>query len=182
MNKKLLTLDNEKETLLIPLYGKAIESRKKRPVLIDYKAAEIVENINFDFDSLKIPSKTSTMMCLRAKLFDNFAGKFLSENHEIIAIHLGCGLDSRYYRINTPNVDWYDLDYKEVIDIRAKFFPETEKYHMIPSSVTELEWLKKVPVSKKQYIVIAEGLFMYLRENEIKELLMAIKRELESTP
>ncbi|MCF8395693.1 MAG: class I SAM-dependent methyltransferase [Melioribacteraceae bacterium] len=178
MNNKVITLEKEKETLLIPLYGKAMESRKKKPILTDNKAVEIVSKIDFDFSSMKIPGKTNTMMCLRAKLFDNFVKDYLNTYQESTALHLGCGLDSRYNRINNSNVDWYDLDYKEVIEIRAKFFAETEKYHLIPSSVTDLKWLEKVPVAKKHYIVIAEGLFMYLREKEIKALLLAIKKRI----
>ncbi len=174
----MITLDKEKETLLIPLYGKAKESKKKGAILPDSKAVEIVEKIGFDFSSLKIPDKTNTLMCLRAKLIDNFVRGFLSTNLESVALHLGCGLDSRYTRINNPKVDWYDLDFKEVIDIREKFFPETEKYHLIPSSVTKLNWLERIPVTRKQYIVIAEGLFMYLLEEEIKALLMAIKERI----
>jgi len=178
MDNKLITLDKEKETLLIPLYGKAIESRKKKPILLDYKATEVVSKIDFDFNSLKIPRKTNTMMCLRAKLIDNFVKDFLCTHHDSLALHLGCGLDSRYNRINNPDVEWYDLDYKEVIDIRKNFFPETNKYHLISSSVTELKWLEQIPVSSKKNIVIAEGLFMYLREEEIRTLLVAIKNRI----
>lgn len=178
MAKKVITLDKEKETLLIPLYGKAIESRKKKPVLLDYKATDVVSKMDFDFSSLKIPGKTNTLMCMRAKLIDNFVKDFLSTHHDSLALHLGCGLDSRYNRINNFDVDWYDLDYKEVIDVRKNFFPETKKYHLIPSSVTELKWLEQIPVNSKNNIVIAEGLFMYLREEEIRSLLVAIKNRI----
>lgn len=46
---------------------------------------------------------------------------------------------------------------------------------MIASSVTEAEWLERIPKEKDNYIVIAEGLFMYLKENEIKKLLNRLK-------
>jgi O-methyltransferase involved in polyketide biosynthesis len=46
-------------------------------------------------------------------------------NTDSIALHLGCGLDSRYYRINNSKVDWYDVDFKEVIEMRKLFFEET---------------------------------------------------------
>ena len=175
MDNKVITLDKEKETLLVPLYGKAVESRKKTPILVDPKALEIVEKIGYDFTSLKIPGKTNTMMCLRAKLIDNFAREFVKNKQKCSVLHLGCGLDSRYSRINNPEVDWYDLDFKEVIDIRRQFFPETEKYHLISSSVTEPGWIEEIPVEEKPYLVIAEGLFMYLKEEEIKTLLNSIK-------
>ncbi|MDD4032013.1 MAG: class I SAM-dependent methyltransferase [Bacteroidales bacterium] len=176
MKNSMITLQKEKETLLIPLYGKALESKKKSPVLFDAKAIEIIENINYDFSSLKIPGKTNTMMCLRAKLFDNFTSAFLKSRNNSVVIHLGCGLDSRYNRINNLEVDWYDLDYEEVIDLRQSFYQESEKYHLIASSVTKSEWIKRIPVSAENYLVIAEGLFMYLKEDEIKELLHLIKQ------
>lgn len=178
MDKIVLT--EEKETLLIPLYGKAKESEKKHPILIDKKAVGIVNKIDYDFKSLKIPEKTNTMMCLRAKLMDNFVKDFLKENGKSVALHLGCGLDSRYERIKNSNVDWYDVDFEDVIDIRRHFFKETPNYHLIPSSVTQKEWLEKIPVDGRHYVVIAEGLLMYLKEDEIKKLLVDLKSRIGS--
>ncbi len=164
-------LSKEKETLLIPLYGKAMENRKKTPILKDVKAEEIVSRIEYDFRALRIPEKTNLMMCLRAKLIDNFVREFLSGKSGNVALHLGCGLDSRYNRIENPHVDWYDVDFSEVIDIRKHFYKETDHYHLIGSSVTEAEWLKKIPQSPKHALVIAEGLLMYLTEDDIRTLL-----------
>ncbi len=178
MNK--ITLKEEKETLLIPLLGKAKENEKKSPILIDKKAVEIVNQIEYDFDSLKIPEKTNIMMCIRAKLIDNFVKEKFPVCKEGIVLHLGCGLDSRHNRIENNNLDWYDLDFKDVIDIRRHFYEETEKYHLLASSVTEPEWIEKIPIMNKEYMVIAEGLFMYLRENEIKELINRLKDRLGS--
>ena len=170
-----IVLKEEKETLLIPLAGKALESKKENPILNDKKAIEIVEQIDYDFNSLKIPEKTNIMLCIRANFIDNYVKNFLSNNKNNVALHLGCGLDSRYYRIENNEVDWYDIDFKEVINIRQHFFKQTNKYHMIASSVTEFEWIEKIPQGKDHYIIIAEGLFMYLKENEIKELLNHLK-------
>lgn len=55
MDKIVLT--GEKETLLIPLYGKAKEFEKNNPILIDRKAVEIVNQIDYNFSSLRIPKK-----------------------------------------------------------------------------------------------------------------------------
>lgn len=170
-----IVLTEEKETLLIPLVGKAQENKKENPILNDKKAIEIVEQIDYDFNSLKISEKTNIMMCIRAKLIDNHVKRFLSSNKNNVALHLGCGLDSRYYRIKNNDVEWYDIDFKEVINIRQHFFKETDKYHMIASSVTESEWIERIPQEKDNYIIVAEGLFMYLKENEIKELLSRLK-------
>lgn len=116
-----IVLTEEKETLLIPLIGKAHENKKENPILNDKKAIEIVKQIDYDFDSLKISEKTNIMMCIRAKLIDDYVNNFLSSNNNNIALHLGCGLDSRYYRIKNNDVEWYDVDFKEVINIRQHF-------------------------------------------------------------
>ena len=175
-----IVLTEEKETLLIPLVGKAQENKKENPILNDKKAIEIVEQIDYDFNSLKISEKTNIMMCIRAKLIDDYVKRFLSGNKNNVALHLGCGLDSRYYRIKNNDVEWYDIDFKEVINIRQHFFKENGKYHMIASSVTESEWMEKIPQEKDHYIIVAEGLFMYLKENEIKELLNRLKDRIDN--
>ncbi len=176
MNKIILT--GEKETLLIPLLGKAKENEKPNSILVDQKAAQIVDQIDYDFESLKIAEKTNIMMCIRAKLIDDFVKNFLGKENESVALHLGCGLDSRYERINNNNVDWYDLDFKDVINIRKNFFKERDKYHMIASSVTDFAWIEQIPQGKEEYIIIAEGLFMYLKEDEIRDLISRLKNRI----
>ncbi|MDD5017237.1 MAG: class I SAM-dependent methyltransferase, partial [Eubacteriales bacterium] len=138
MDKIVLT--QEKETLLIPLFGKSKESHKPTPVLFDKKAVEILNRIDYDFASLKIPEKTNIMMCIRAKMMDGFAKDFLAEKTDCAALHLGCGLDSRYARIENHTVDWYDVDFEEVIALRRHFYKETATYHLVASSVTQPEW------------------------------------------
>jgi len=44
-----VSLNKEMETLFIPLFGKARESKKKPPILVDKKAVEIIGQIDYDF-------------------------------------------------------------------------------------------------------------------------------------
>ena len=169
MNKIVLT--QEKETLLIPLYGKAKENEKPTPILRDDKAAEIIGHIEYNFNLLKIPEKTNIMMCIRAKILDELTAQYLAAQGGGIALHLGCGLDSRYVRIGDKSVDWYDVDFPEVIELRRNFYSETQRYHTIPSSVTDAQWLQSVPDTKAPCIVVAEGLLMYLTEDEIIQMI-----------
>lgn len=175
-----ITLTKEKETLLIPLYGKAIESGRKTPILVDPHAVQIINQINYDFSALRIPGKTNIMMCLRAKLMDNFTKDFLAAHPNTRVLHLGCGLDSRYFRIQNKGVDWFDVDFPEVIELKKLFFKETEHYQMVSSSVTDKEWIQRLPLGNGSNLVLAEGLFMYLAEADIKELLKRLKDKLGS--
>ncbi|MEM5777416.1 MAG: class I SAM-dependent methyltransferase [Candidatus Aenigmatarchaeota archaeon] len=116
---------------------------------------------------------------MRAKQLDNYAKDFLAKEPESIIIQLGCGLDSRFNRVDNGKVEWYDLDFPEVIELRKHFYKETDRYHMVSSSVTELDWLNSVNAKNKPVLTLAEGLFMYLKEEEIKLLFKTLQSKFE---
>lgn len=89
-------------------------------------------------------------------------------------LHLGCGLDSRAFRLNLPaDVRWFDVDMPEVIAMRRRVIEERTGYRMIASSVTGAAWFDDIPTDRPT-LVVAEGLVMYLTEDEIRELLQRI--------
>jgi O-methyltransferase involved in polyketide biosynthesis len=170
-----IELTSVEKTLFIPLLGKANDYKKKSSILADKKADEIISNINYDFSSMKENNIGDSLASLRAKIIDNLVKKLIKPDKNNVVLHLGCGLDSRYNRIGIENIYWYDIDFKEVIDIRKKYFQETEYYHLIASSILEKDWLKMIPRGKDNYIVIAEGVFQYIEVEKIKELIQTLK-------
>jgi O-methyltransferase involved in polyketide biosynthesis len=173
--KEKILLSEAQETLLIPLYSKAVESRRPDPILVDDKAQEILASVEYDFTRLNIPRKTEVMVCMRAKKMDDITREFLSGHPKSVVLHLGCGLDSRYLRVDPREAEWYDLDMPEAIELRRKFYRETDTYHMIPSSVTDLNWIELIAPRDRPVLVVAEGLFMYLKENDVKALVLILK-------
>lgn len=71
---------------------------------------------------------------------------------------------------------WFDIDYEEVIKIRKEFYDEDNKYKMIDSSVTDYKWLEQI-ANFNNILIVAEGLTMYLSEDEIKVLIEQIKNK-----
>jgi O-methyltransferase involved in polyketide biosynthesis len=164
-----INLKEEKETLLITLQAKAKDSYSKHPILNDKKAAEILQMINYDFE--KLSHFGNEIMVIRAKQFDTWLQEFIKVNPNATILNLGCGLDTRIARINPPStVKWFDVDFPEVIELRTSFFTNKEGYEMIPSSVTDTNWLEKIP-KYRPTMIIAEGMLEYLSEDEVKELL-----------
>jgi len=173
--KEKVLLTEEQETLLIPLYSKATESRRPNAIFADEKAQEILAHVDYDFARLKTPRKTVVTLCIRASKLDAYTREFLGEHPDGVVLHLGCGLDSRCVRVPHEQAEWYDLDLPPVIDLRRKFYPETGNYHLIPSSVTDLQWVDGIPAGGRPVLVIAEGLLMYLQEADIKALLLKLQ-------
>ena len=174
MEQPKIQLSEEKETLFIPLYSKAQQSQRRRPILKDPKAEQILAQIDYDFSRLQIPSKTHTLLAMRAKKLDDCVRQFLSAHPRGPVLELGCGLDSRALRIARPEVPWYDLDYPEVIALRQQFYSPSATYHMLGASVTDPAWLQCV-AEDGPAMVIAEGMLMYLHPEQVKELFLRLQ-------
>src|SRR6266700_737498 len=72
-----------------------------------------------------------TIIATRAATFDLLASRYLADHPDATVLHLGCGMDSRVYRLDPPaTVDWFDVDYPDVIDLRRQLFPERSAYHL----------------------------------------------------
>ncbi|MFD2054524.1 class I SAM-dependent methyltransferase [Mesorhizobium calcicola] len=86
------------------------------------------------------------------------------------------GLDTRIFRVDPPpGVDWFDVDYPEVIELRRKLYPSRDHYHLVASSVTQPDWLAEVPRNRPA-IVVAEGLTPYLPAHEGHACLRGLSR------
>jgi O-methyltransferase involved in polyketide biosynthesis len=95
-------------------------------------------------------------------------------------LHLGCGLDSRVFRIDPPaTVRWYDVDLPDVIELRRRLYPERHDYEMIRASVTDLHWLDGIPADRP-VLVVAEGLVQYLSEKDAVALFNRITEQFPS--
>jgi O-methyltransferase involved in polyketide biosynthesis len=166
-----VTLTPEQETLLITLYAKA---QPGNPLFFDPTAQDILSRVDYDFARLHVPYMTVVLICQRAKKLDSVTRDFLDEHPGGMVLQLGCGLDSRFLRVDDGRVVWYDLDMPPVVELRQQFFTESERYHMIAASVTDLEWMDTVASDGRPVLVVAEGLLMYLDEADVRRLVLRI--------
>lgn len=159
------------ETMLIPLWARAVETDGPNSIVKDYKAKEIVSQIDYDFKKFKKAKLSQLGVSIRTMLLDRAVTIFLDDNPGCIIINLGAGLDTRRDRLQTADCTWYELDLPEVIDIRRGFFSENDAYHFVEKSMFDYSWMDDINYDPKSVLIIAEGLFMYFGENELKELM-----------
>jgi O-methyltransferase involved in polyketide biosynthesis len=174
MQPEKVHFTKEKETMLVTLYGRALETKSQDPILRDPAAVEAVQRIDYNFESLNVKWNDILAIAARAKMFDLWVEEFLASHPKASVLHLGCGLDSRVYRVNPPpDVLWFDVDYPEIIELRQRLFAEHASYRMIGSSVTDPAWLEQVPVDRPA-LIVAEGLMYYLKEDDVQALVRRI--------
>ncbi|MDA0562977.1 class I SAM-dependent methyltransferase [Streptomonospora sp. S1-112] len=164
-------------TMLITLYLRALETRSAEPVLNDPYAADLVDRIDVDFARLlpRGASGNRYTVAVRGRRFDDWAADFLARHPDAVVLHLGCGLDSRAFRLGPPpGVRWYDVDLPDVIALRDRLYPQRpEGYTALGASAAQPDWLAEIPADRP-VLVVAEGLLMYLGEPDIRRLLGAV--------
>ena len=124
--KRSVQLGKVQETLLVPLYARAIESRRKRPILYDPKAVEMVDSIDWDFQ--RFGQRWRVFACaLRCAMFDVLVADFLRDHPEGTVVEIGCGLNTRFERLDNGRVHWFDLDLPDSIELRQRFFSDSDR-------------------------------------------------------
>ena len=107
-------------------------------------AVDLVEKIDYDFSKFKDAWMTQVGCSIRAKILDIQTKRFVQKNPYGIIINIGCGLDTRFFRVDNGKLKWYELDLPESMEVREKFFNETDRYKMISKSVFDFSWISDI--------------------------------------
>jgi methyltransferase (TIGR00027 family) len=174
-------------TSLLTLYGRAIESQSQEPILVD----ESAEKITHQIDGLIAGSSEPLMrmlyerrvdprlvvhVALRAQKYDEYARDFITRFPDGAVVNLGCGMDTRFQRIDDGQLIFFDLDLPEVIRLKQSFLQETDRYQMIAGSMFEEGWMDQVAAAgRAPLIFLVEGVFMYLDEEDVKRLVLTLQ-------
>ena len=171
--KHQVRLGAVQQTLFIPLAARAAETRRKHPVLRDPKAAEMVESI--DFDTARYGRGAGGFVTvLRTAIIDFWVRGFLAAHPAATVVELGTGLNTRFERVDNGQVNWFDLDLPDTIELRRNFFADTGRRRMIAASVLDEDWLPAVAQSRGPYFFVADGVLVYLPEDQVMATLARI--------
>ena len=162
------------ETLLYPLISRYVETRKEDGIIKDPKSVEIIEALDYDVEATKLFPISQLGACLRTIIFDEAVVAFLEKHPDGVIVNLGCGLDTRFPRVDNGQLTWFDLDLPEVIALRRKFFKETDCHRFIAASALDSSWADAVP-KDRSILVLMEGLSFYLTEDENRKIVSIIR-------
>jgi len=174
-------------TSLVTLYCHAIETGSDNPILVDVKSVEIAAGLDKRLSRSEHPLARALVsrtldknlvihIAIRAKKYDTYVREFLDRSPDGVVVNIGCGLDSRFLRIDNGRVVFYDLDLPEILAIKKGYFQESERYHLLASSVLDYGWMIPVCRHKGPFLFMAEGVFMYLDGEDVRSLVLAIRK------
>lgn len=166
------------DSLFLTLGSRALDSRLPRPFLGDVRSDEVLTAVGYDVD--KFPTLSAKGLDPRTKVFDvavrtkyldQMVRAFLQRNPTAVVVDLGAGLDPRQSRVDPPaGVDWYDVDFPEVIALRGEVLPGGVNSHPVGADLTHPDWCTAIPADRPA-MVIADGLMPFLTRADVLTLL-----------
>jgi len=162
------------QTLFIPLAARARETGRRRPLLRDPKAVEMVRSIDFDEAVYARGWGVGFVTVLRTLVFDWWVRQFLAEHPAGTVVELGTGLNTRFERTDNGTAHWVDLDLPDTIELRRRFFEDTDRREMVAASLTGEDWMAAVGQRPAPYLFVSDGVLVYLDEADVTGTLTRI--------
>lgn len=166
------------QTLILPLWARAKEMEKKNPIVYDTYARDIVARIDYDFSKIEAGQVADHQIvwAIRAYNFDTIIKAFLAHNSSTIVVNIGAGLDTTFQRIDNGSVLWINLDLPDVVALRNRLIPDSEREITIAKSVFDFTWMDDIVQQKKgrSILFMAAGVLCYFEAHHVEILFRKI--------
>lgn len=162
------------ETMIQTLYARAKETEKPNAKIKDEIAVKIVEKLDYDFSKADADKTMASGVIARTIVLDRMVGEYLEHHPNSIVVNIACGMDTRCYRMQGKYVRWYNVDLPETMEIRCRFLTENGPVYQIAKSAMDASYIEDIEYHGENVLVVIEGLSMYLREDDIKQIFAII--------
>jgi methyltransferase (TIGR00027 family) len=183
-----MELSEVSKTAILTLVCRAIGAERKPRLIKDPKAIEVLDTMWASssskerqwFSRIKkkykgLSAKSVTVICNRVKAFDKITNEYIESNPSCTVVNLACGFDTRFWRIQNQKCRYIELDFPEVIDLKSSLLKGQMTYELIGKSVLDTSWIDDITKNgNHNFLLIAEGLFMYLPKSEVQKLIVDI--------
>lgn len=174
-----MKLTDVSKTAIATLRSRALESQKENPLIQDPMAKVCLDKLaslaSEEEKELLFNRKLSTLLtsyiALRARKYDAITNDFILKSPSSIVVNLGCGFDTRYWRIDNRKCEYIELDLPEIINIKQDILKEHLSYKLIGCSVLDSAWIDEVTSKgNRNFLLLAEGIFIYLSKVDVLKL------------
>lgn len=170
------------ETLLVPLYGRAVFTRQHPALIDDPRAVEMVEAIDYDFSRFD-GTMSLVGSVFRTRIFDRWIARWLADNPTGTVVEIGAGLNTRHERLDNGTARWIEIDLPDVVDLRRRFFAESDRRRIVAASVLDpAAWAPAVDATGGPWFFAAEAVLIYLEPTDVTDVLAAIGTRFGGSP
>jgi O-methyltransferase involved in polyketide biosynthesis len=113
-----------------------------------------------------------SVWAIRAYNFDNILEVFLANNSRAVVVNIGAGLDTTFQRVGEGTVLWINIDLPDVVALRQKLIPDSDREMTIAKSVFDFTWIDDISLWTKgrSILFMAAGVLCYFEAQEVEIL------------
>ena len=175
-----MELSSVNSTALWTASVRAQEHRKANSLIKDPYAARFVDKSDTTIlENFKDLEKPRTSIISRHHFIDNYLSNNLQSNKQQFIVTIGCGFDCRPFRLTHGK--WYEVDQAAIIEFKENILPASQCGNLlqrISADITTVQFvdvLKNLPLIDPIFVI--EGVFNYLNESAVQQLLNTVKTE-----
>ena len=181
MQRHPIEKNSIQETLVIPLYGRALCTRKFPQLFADQTAAELLEQIDYDFSALEqrsgglMQTFGALEVAMRQSDLAFEVREYLRAHPRAAVVNLGCGLDSTGRACDNGQCRIYNIDLPDVMAVREALLPAGERERNLAADLNDLSWFDAIDAPTEDGAVFfAAGVFYYFRTEQVRALCAAM--------
>lgn len=150
-------------------------------IIYDQIAMDLIEHIDYDFSELEKKAKSTMQqfgfleVAMRQKDLMIEVEDYLKEHPKAAVVNLGCGLDNTGQNVDNGSCIIYNLDFKEVIDVRNELLSAKDREFNIACDLNDLSWFDQIDATNG-VVFFAAGVFYYFLEDDVKTLVCAMAK------
>lgn len=127
---------------------------------------------------------TDWSVVIRTCIIDSYIERLISEGVDTI-INLGCGVDTRPYRLSLPaTLRWIEVDFPHMIELKnTRLAREKPKCHLervgmdLSNDEERQKLFSKLNSESKKVLILTEGVAPYLSETSVASLADDLRRQ-----
>lgn len=156
---------------------RALESQRPDALFVDPYAARLAGERGSQIAETLEGDKRRWAWATRTYLFDRAIERCISAGADVV-LNLAAGLDTRAYRMSlSPGLRWIELDLPEILSYKEHFLQDEPPRCGLERIALDLrnvegrrELFRDLNRAAKRVLVVAEGLLVYLADDEVGSL------------
>ena len=129
----------------------------------------------------EIPFLSVLNVAVRNSLFDRCVQNLIDRDPGRTVVNIGCGFDTRYFRLRGYRGLYYDVDYVKVIGLKKRLFRRFNPschFTGVRDAFTDRFWKRELVLDRDNPVIVCEGVFCYIpyilsRNDTNKSLLLS---------
>ena len=169
------------ETLVIPLYARALCTRRFPHLFSDPLSVELLEQLDYDFSVLERTSGSlmQTFGAMEAAMRQSDLAwevrDYLADHPQAAVVNLGCGLDQTGRSCDNGQCRLFSIDLPDVMAVREALLHAGKREKNLAADLNDLSWFDAIDTPLEDGAVFfAAGVFYYFRTEQVQALCAAM--------